>query len=193
LPELATEDQGGAIDARPRIAPRDKLQPKARWVDLEHARMRDTMLPRDANSRFYTPVARDASLHWQAPGSLWLTGLLPQFQRFRYDPLPRVDVAWLPDDDAERLTLHRVDGKAGSREKLFAPIQGLVTEVPDDAVRGERITPWMQLDLLIALQQWAEQQDQPLRRCAEKIATATLSKQQEGWRWHPILGFTNSN
>jgi CRISPR-associated endonuclease/helicase Cas3 len=193
LPELATEDQGDAIDARPRIAPRDKLQPKARWVDLEHARMRDTMLPRDANSRFYTPVARDASLHWQAPGSLWLTGLLPQFQRFRYDPLPRVDVAWLPDDDAERLTLHRVDGKAGSREKLFAPIQGLVTEVPDDAVRGERITPWMQLDLLIALQQWAEQQDQPLRRCAEKIATATLSKQQEGWRWHPILGFTNSN
>ncbi|MDO8457419.1 MAG: type I-F CRISPR-associated helicase Cas3f [Burkholderiaceae bacterium] len=191
LPELAA--QGGAIDARPRIAPRDRLQPKALWVDLEHARMRDTMLPRDANSRFYTPVARDASLHWQAPGSLWLTGLLPQFQRFRYDPLPRVDVAWLPDDDAEGLTLHRVDDKAGSNEKLFAPIQGLVTEVPAAALRGERITPWMELDLLAALEQWAEQQDQPLRRCAEKIATASLPDHQQGWRWHPILGFTNSN
>ena len=187
LPELAA--QGGAIDARPRIAPRDKLQPKALWVDLEHARMRDTMLPRDANSRFYTPVARDASLHWQAPGSLWLTGLLPQFQRFRYDPLPRVDVAWLPDDDEEVLTLHRVDDGTGPREKLFVPIQSLVNPVPDAAVRGERITPWMQLDLLVALEQWAEQQDQPLRRCAEKIATASLPESVQGWRFHPWLGF----
>ncbi|MBX9834565.1 MAG: type I-F CRISPR-associated helicase Cas3f [Burkholderiaceae bacterium] len=191
LPELAA--QGGVIDARPRIAPRDKLQPKALWVDLEHARMRDTMLPRDTNSRFYTPVARDASLHWQVPGSLWLTGVLPQFQRFRYDPLPRVDVAWLPDDDAEVLTLHRVDDGVGPCEKLFVPIQSLVNPVPDAAVRGERITPWMQLDLLTALEQWAEQQDQPLRRSAEKIATASLPDQQQGWLWHPTLGFTNKN
>ena len=155
--------------------------------------MRDTMLPRDASSRFFTPVARDASLHWQAPGSLWLTGLLPQFQRFRHDPLPRVDVAWLPDDDAERLILHRVDDGAGPREKLFVPIQGLVNQVPDAAVRGERITPWMQLDLLAALEQWAEQQDQPLRRSAEKIATASLPDQQQGWLWHPLLGFTKQN
>ena len=187
LPELAA--QGGAIDARPRIAPRDKLQPKALWVDLEHARMRDTMLPRDASSRFYTPVARDASLHWKSPGNLWLAGVLPQFQRFRHDPLPRVDVALLPDDDEETLTLHRVDDGTGPREKLFVPIQGLVTPVPDAAVRGERITPWMQLDLLTALQQWAEQQDQPLRRSAEKIATASLPQSLQGWRFHEVLGF----
>jgi CRISPR-associated endonuclease/helicase Cas3 len=187
LPELAAQD--GAIDARPRIAPRDGLQPQTLWVDLEHARMRDTMLPRGASSRFYTPVARDASLHWHAPGSLWLTGLLPQFQRFRYDPLPRVDVAWLPDDDAEALTLHRVDDGAGPREQLFVPIQSLVHPVRDADVCGERITPWMQLDLLAALQQWAEQQDQPLRRSAEKIATASLPQSVQGWRFHPWLGF----
>ena len=189
LPELAA--QGGAIDARARIAPRDKLQPKALWVDLEHARMRDTMLPREASSRFYTDVARDATLHWSAPGSLWLTGLLPQFQRFRYDPLPRVDVAFLPDDDAEALALHRVDDGAGPREKLFVPIQGLVSRVPESEVCGERTTPWMQLDLLAALQQWAQHQDQSLRRSAEKVATASLPKPKlaQGWRFHPWLGF----
>ena len=187
LPELT--DQDGAIDARPRIAPRGKLQPKTWWVDLEHARMRDTMLPRDASSLFFTPVARDAGLHWQAPGSVWLTGLLPQFQRFRYEPQPRVDVAWLPDEDEEALTLHRVDDGTGPREKLFVPIQSLVNPVPDAAVRGERITPWMRLDLLAALEHWAEQQDQPLRRCAEKIATASLPQSGQGWRFHEVLGF----
>ena len=191
LPELTA--QGGAIDAQARIAPRDKLQPKALWVDLEHARMSDTMLPREASSRFFTPVARDATLHWSAPGSVWLTGLLPQYQRFRYDPQPRVDVALLPDEDAEALILHRVDDGAGPREKLFVPIQSLVTPVPDSEVRGERITAWMQLDLIQALQQWAEHHDQPLRRSAEKVATASLPDQQEGWRWHPVLGFTGKN
>lgn len=191
LPELTA--QGGAIDAQARIAPRDKLQPKALWVDLEHARMSDTMLPREASSRFFTPVARDATLHWSAPGSVWLTGLLPQYQRFRYDPQPRVDVALLPDEDAETLILHRVDDGAGPREKLFVPIQSLVTPVPDSEVRGERITAWMQLDLIQALQQWAEHHDQPLRRSAEKVATASLPDQQEGWRWHPVLGFTGKN
>ena len=187
LPELAS--QNGAIDARPRIAPRDKLQPKALWVDLEHARMRDTMLPRDASSRFFTPVVRDATLHWSASGSIWLTGLLPQFQRFRYDTRPSVDVAYLPDEDAEVLTLHRVDDCAGSREKLFVPIQGLVNAVPTSDVRGERITPWMQLDLMQALQQWAAHHEQPLRRSAEKVATASLPKSVQGWWFHEVLGF----
>ncbi len=188
LPELAA--QQGCIDARARIAPRDKLQPKALWVDLEHARMRDTMLPREASSRFFTPATRDATLHWASSENLWLTGVLPQFQRFRYDPQPRVDVAFLPDDDAQELILHRVDDGTGPREKLlYARIQDQLSTVPESQVRGERITPWMQLDLLAALQRWAEHQDQSLRRSAEKVATASLPKSDAGWRFHPWLGF----
>ena len=151
--------------------------------------MRDTMLPREASSRFFTPVTRDATLHWASAESLWLTGVLPQFQRFRYDPLPRVDVAFLPDDDAEELILHSVDDGAGPREKLFVPIQSLVSPVPESEVCGERITPWVQLDLLLALQRWAEHQDQSLRRSAEKVATASLPQSAQGWRFHPWLGF----
>ena len=190
LPELAAQE--GAIDARARIAPRDKLQPKALWVDLEHARMCDTLLPREASSRFFTPVVRDATLHWSAPGSLWLTGVLPQLQRFRYDPQPRVDVAFLPDEDPGTLSLHRVDDGTGPREKLFVPVQeSLVRLVPESAVQGARIAPWMQLDLPAALQQWAQHHDQPLRRSAEHVATASLPKPKlaQGWRFHPWLGF----
>ena len=187
LPELAA--QQGAIDARARIAPRDKLQPKILWADLEHARMRDSMLPRKADGRYFTPVTRDATLHWASSENLWLTGVLPQFQRFRYDPQPRVDVAFLPDEDAENLILHRVDDAAGPREKLYVPIQLSISPVSDDEVRGERITPWMQLDLLTTLQQWAEHQDQSLRRSAKKVATASLPQSAQGWRFHPWLGF----
>ena len=61
--------------------------------------------------------------------------------------------------------------------------------MPDSEVQGARITHWMQLDLLAALQQWAEQQDQSLRRSAEKVTTASLHSAQDGWYWHSVLGF----
>ena len=63
--------------------------------------------------------------------------------------------------------------------------------MPESNVCGERITPWMQLDLLVALHQWAQQQDQSLRRSAEKVATVSLPKPKlaQGWRFHPWLGF----
>ena len=187
LPELAGAEN--RIDARPRIAVREKPNPQKRMVDLEHLRMRDTMLPRDVGSRFYTPVKRNASLHWQASGSIWLTGLLPQYQRFRYEPQPRVDVARLPDEDEQALTLHRVEDGTGRYEKLFVPIESLVKPLSDTDVLGERIVPWMRPNLLSALERWARQQDQPLRRAAEKVATASLPQSLHGWRFHEVLGF----
>ena len=194
LPELAAP--GGPVDARPRIVPRTALQPKTQWVDLEHARMRDSMLPRDASSRFFTPVARDASLQWRSThpdqGSkespLWLTGVLPQYQRFRDDPLPRVDVALLPDDDVEALVLHRIDDGTAPRKKLFIAIDRDLTRLRDEDVHGTHIAPWMQIDLLQSLKEWAEQQDQPVRRSAEKIATVSLMKSSR-WKFHEVLGF----
>ncbi len=193
LPELA--EPGSIIDARPRISPRSTLQPKISLVDLEHARMRDTMLPRAASDRLYTLVKHNATLHWHAADNLWLTGVLPQFQRFRHDDLPRVDVARLPDDDAEQLILHRVDDAPSRGQKLFVPIQELVSLIPDAAVQGACIGSWMHLDLLGALHEWAAQRDQALRSCAEKIAGVSLPKPkaQQGWRFHEVLGFNKEN
>src|SRR5690606_29140987 len=51
------------VDARPRIS-QNKVKPKnngaENWIDLEHARMRDAMLPRKPDSTFTILVKRDA-------------------------------------------------------------------------------------------------------------------------------------
>src|SRR2546427_4914683 len=51
---------------------------------------------------------------FRSPACFWLTGLLPQFQRFRYDPLPRVDVVFLPDEEEEGLQLDRKSTRLNS-------------------------------------------------------------------------------
>lgn len=53
---------------------------------------------------------------------------------------------------------------------------------------------WLQR-LATALQQGAQHQDQPLRRSAQKVATASLPKptSAQGWRWHSVLGLTKQN
>ncbi|MBS76945.1 MAG: type I-F CRISPR-associated helicase Cas3 [Variovorax sp.] len=189
LPELSATD-AMPLDARPRIAPRNSLKPQERMVDLEHGRMRDSLLPRGEGSHFFTPIARDATLHWAHPGNLWLTGLLPQFQRFRYDPLPREEVALLPLDDGEaELHLHRVAKGAQPGEPLFVDINDLLHTLADRDLAGPGISPWCHAELLDVLASWAENRDESLRESAEKVATVSLPESREGWRFHSVLGF----
>lgn len=76
----------GAVDAQPRIAlPVDTLVLGRSWTDLEYARLHDSVLPKQPGCE--TPT-HAACLRRHAPNpktarSLWLTGLLPPFQRFR--------------------------------------------------------------------------------------------------------------
>ena len=153
--------------------------------------MHDTMLPRDVASADTTPVARAASLHWASGERLWLTGLLPQFQRFRHDPLPRVDVAFLPDDEEERLLLHRVADGERRGDKLYVPVEeSLLHRLPlaPDAKAG--VTPWAQADLLEQLAALAQDKGLSLSACAARYATASLPDRQQGGRFHEWLGFT---
>lgn len=177
------------MDARPRISA-GQLQPRKSLVDLEHARMRDAMLPHSAESSAPTPVNRAASLHWASHERLWLTGLLPQYQRFRYDRAPRVDVVWLPDDEEERLTLHRVVDGQRRGDKLYPPVESQLHRIP--LVAQTNITPWIRVDLLDELTNLAQSKDWTLRKCAERYATATLPDRQQGWRWHEVLGFSRA-
>lgn len=190
------------IDARPRIERIDpakgKLSPSRNWVDLEHARMRDTMLPREADSATTTAVKRDACLAWYEPDetvpqSLWLTGVLPQYQRFRDDPMQRVDVVLLPDEGEETLLLHRVIDGDGRGEQLYVCIdESMRHTVPDALLQSspqQSVQPWVQVDLLEALRQLAEAQGLSLQDCAKRYATASLPDSQRGWWWHAALGF----
>lgn len=190
------------IDARPRIAKTTgKPSPSRNWVDLEHARMRDAMLPREAESSVTTAVARAACLAWHEadaakPECLWLTGVLPQFQRFREDARPRVDVVLLPDEDEEGLLLHSVVDGPRRGEQLYVCIdQSMTARIPDAALRPtaqHSVQPWIRVDLLEALRALAQELGLPLEVCAKRYATASLPDEQRGWQWHEALGFTKA-
>ena len=158
--------------------------------------MHDAMLPRSAEKGGTggTAVARAASLHWAHDACLWLTGVLPQFQRFRYDPLPRVDVAMLPDEDEERLVLHRVAEGERKWEKLYVKVEeSLLCRIPEEALAANTarfIQPWISTQLIDELATLAADHDMTLQRCAERFATASLPQTKEGWRWHEALGFS---
>ena len=183
-----------AVDAQPRIAvPADnKLLPSRRWTDLEHARMHDSLLPKPQGTA--TPT-HAACLQWhepqpETPRSLWLTGLLPQFQRFRQDDQKRDDVALLPDEEEETLLLHRVQDGERRYEKLYVPIhQSLCHPVPAAQLASPSVSPWPQVGLMEELAALAQARGLSLEHCAERYATASLPESQAGWRWHEQLGF----
>ena len=184
-------DKPWAVDAQPRIAVNtDKFNPGRHLVDLEHARMHDSMLPRPADHQDTTAPIRAASLHWAHEGHLWLTGLLPQYQRFRYDPLQRDDVALLPDEDEDRLLLHRVEEGPGRGEKRYVRVEdSLLDRLPDTALDAGTVSPWSNVNLMHELTQVAQAQGLTLQQCAERYAIANLPSQQQGWRFHELLGF----
>ncbi len=181
-----------AVDARPRITmATEKFDPRHHLVDLEHARMHDTMLPRAKDSKHTTAVKRAASLHWAHCDHLWLTGLLPQYQRFRHDPLQRDDVALLPDEDEESLLLHRVeDGPSRGDKHYVRKEEELCTRVLPEALSSSSVSPWPDVSLLDELKKLAQDQGLTLQNCARRYATVSLPHHFEGWWFHECLGFT---
>lgn len=195
-PDARDDDRNDwPIDAQPRIRRGNTPDQQNSLVDLEHLRMYDTMQPHAEKSKVFTPARRDATLHWHSKHRLWLTGLLPQLQRFRDDSTPREDLVLLPTEDEDALCLHRIVDKQnpGSRERkktLYVNIDHLKRPVHDFSPTGPGIGPWCHVDLLDLLRQWAENHDQSLPDSAKKVATVSLPESVQGWRYHPVLGFT---
>ena len=180
-----------AVDAQPRIAlATENYNPSRQLADLEHERIRDSMLPRSPKSKYTTAPLRAASLHWSHPGHLWLTGLLPQYQRFRYDTQPRDEVAFLPDEDEETLQLHRVADGERRGDKLYTPVQdGLCNAVPDQQFTSSSVVPWLRVSLMEEMTALAQAQSLSLQHCAQRYATARLPRSENGWWFHETLGF----
>ncbi|BBP95852.1 type I-F CRISPR-associated helicase Cas3 [Burkholderia sp. SFA1] len=195
LLNLPREQAQWPIDAQPRVWHREKLQPHLSLIDLEHGRMRDTMLPCDENSKSYTPVLRDATRHWYsrdaAHARIWLTGVLPQVQRFRNDSCPREDFAFMPSENEDELLLHRVIDRRERGETGYVDIHDPQLRIPDAELSGSGIGPWCHADLLELLRQWADAHGQSLHASAQKLATVSLPASEPGWRFHPVLGFDN--
>lgn len=193
LGKLLRHDEYDALNALPRIRPRpaNELSAKSSLVDLEHARMADLMLPRQPGPRETLNGAEllNASAAWQYPQAA-LTGVLAQQQPFRDDAQLTTTLVFLPDEDDERLLMHRVvDAKSARAQELYVPIN---QSLHQDVILTPRagISPWGAFELLDLLTAQAEHLDMSLTRCAQRMATVNVPESEQGWRYHPWLGLT---
>ncbi len=207
LETLLREEERTVIDARPRILARPTLQPQESLIDLEHARIQHCMVappvaaapePADEN---LTRRERNKRRKAQAPAPLgaytWyglarasLTAVLPQQQPFRADTTKRVDLVLMPDDSGERYSLQQVTKERGHRTPLYVEVEtSKHHRIPDTALASSTITPWGETDYLEALASLADDVGQELESCARRFGTVTLPESDQGWRFHPALGF----
>lgn len=211
LRQLLAAEEADTLDARPRImAPAlSELHPQMSLSHLEHARMRDTMLPRSpkvgaaptlgwmGKAAEAAAPALNASSWWNArPQDALLTALLQRAQPFRDQAgLKEVDLVLLPDEesDGERAALHWVmTSRQGWRqEKSYLPVESeLHRALADDLVHGTGISPWGVCDYMQELQSLATALDMELLPCAKKFGTVSVPEHEAGWLSHPVLGFS---
>jgi len=205
LADLLEEAEVRVIDARLRIVPRpdEALSPSQSMVDLEHARLRQQMLP-PAQALADTPprstrrasqrvpgVSLNAASHWRIP-QVWLTGVLPQQQPFRDNTGgAQVDVVLLPDEESEDYVLHQVSKGSRKWDVLYVRIDDSKNHrIPDHLLQGARISIWGTADYMALLRTHAEDTGLSLMACAERYGTVSLLDSTQGWRFHPALGFT---
>ena len=184
------------IDASPRLQAADALKANASLVDLEHARMQDTMLAR-TNSE--APL--NAATCWHLPPQdATLTATLPQMQPFRYDKSDtrqEVEFRLMPNEDGDAVQLEKVvetrKGR-GKKTAVWVSANSEWQQLPDKHLQAERISPWCASDYLQALSDLAEQLDMPMQYCAEKFGGITLKESKDSnmvtrWQFHHALGF----
>ena len=206
LEQLLRANECDVIDARPRIVAvaADQFQPASSMVDLEHARMRDTMLagmavqarrgppnPRASAGASGKPIA-NATLWWNLPAAdALLTYALPRQQPFRFDATKRIDLLLrvTEDDDDEFVLTQLLAQKYGRGDLYVAVDKSMLTRLPADKVHGTGIQPWGETDYMDALRKLAEARDMRMPDCARRFGTVTLPDHEAGWRFHPALGF----
>ena len=192
LAELLQPAEFEVLDALPRIQPRPSKTWRTRHslVDLEQARTALSMLPVSAATESQIPpVEQDqAYVAWRYPRAA-LTGVLPQQQRFRRQTMHTTTLVFLPDDEGERLLLHRVEEAAGRHSP---PLYVLVDQSQRRDIQltlGIGISPWGQFELMTLLEDQAAHSGDSLDYCARRFTTVEVSSSPNGWRWHPLLGF----
>ncbi len=192
LNKLLQRTEYEVITAKPRIQPRPPpWKDKESLVDLEHARLAEQMLPVALNETRVRgeqpPGILNAACAWQCPQAM-LSWVLPQQQPFREDSGREETGVFLPDNDEEDLIFHRVyeERKKGA-ETLYIQAESLLARLIINMDVG--ISSWGQHDLMILLKRQSVAQGETLEECAKKFTTVTLLTNEQGWCYHPVLGF----
>jgi CRISPR-associated endonuclease/helicase Cas3 len=92
-------------------------------------------------------------------------------------------------DDFELAMLIEPNKRQRGARQLTAPVNSLCHRVPAAEVQGLRIAPWGVSDYLAELEKLATELDIDLAACARRYGTLTLRDSENGWRFHPALGF----
>lgn len=184
LQKLLREYEYQFISSIPRISPPvEQLRSREYLVDLEHARMKQQMLPLPVDER-----ELNAAHAWQNPQAS-LTWALPQHQTFRDSSgQEEITLVFLPNDDEDELVVHRVheEAKAG-KPAIYTTAESQIEKLTLNY--GIGINPWGQHDLMALLVEQAVIQDISLEKIAEKFTTVNVRSSKQGWRFHSILGF----
>ncbi|XOV84734.1 MAG: type I-F CRISPR-associated helicase Cas3f [bacterium] len=194
LEKLLREDEYKIISAKPRIFPQSQpWDSQSSLVDLEHSRLAQCMLPVERSS---TPLVRgekptgtrlNAASNWLYPQAA-LTWALPQHQPFRLNQVREETLLFLPDDDEEKLLLHRVHQQASKGKRaIYTAEERRLHTLNLDFGRG--VSLWGEFDLITLLRELAEAQELPLRTCAQKFTVVNVTESTQGWWFHPALGF----
>ncbi|MFB9885309.1 type I-F CRISPR-associated helicase Cas3f [Balneatrix alpica] len=201
LADILTLEQYQRIDARPRLLERSPLQPRSNLVDLEHQRTRDTLLMPSAPAA--VPAGRrtartgavaqglpplGAYSCWSLP-HISLTAVLPQCFPFREDNQHYQELVFLPDEEEVALLCHEIDRSNKLDPRPLLIDGSLLHYYGPELFNSSSISPWGDTDMLTALIELAESLEISLNQCAWRFATIRLPANQNGWRFHPILGF----
>ncbi len=201
LSELLRKDEYLVLDACPRILPRptDQQQPRKSLVDLEHARLAATLLPKDRGAQSsrrrgpLEPLEVDAASVWQIPQATLTWSLAQQLPFRKQDGQPEATLVFLPEDGEEGdLLAHRIHEEARrQRAAVYAQEEdgrgsGRLHRLT--LVTGAGIAPWGEFDLDALLTSLAEQQGLSRRKTAERFTAVSVPESVSGWVYHPVLG-----
>ncbi len=180
--ELISTQQLSNIDARPRIARAETLQPANQLADLEHAVMADLLNPSSVNA---------VTAFWQPNTAMQANVHLQRVTPFRHSPIKDNEFVAFPDADQPAGIRFRYSeeawkepGKDDNENSLLRYTRFL----PEKTT----VTPWLVEALSDALDYLAERlPNESEQRLAMKFATVRLDelRDDKSWCFHPWFGF----
>ncbi|MCG5528051.1 MULTISPECIES: type I-F CRISPR-associated helicase Cas3f [Halorhodospira] len=206
LRELLRSEEYEVVDARPRVLPPEELAPNDFLVDLEHARLADTLLPQAASpggdAQRRGPARRavrqrsvprlNASSWYELPRAT-LSGDLPRQQPFRHQDQEQVELVLMPDEAGEDWLPKKLWYQRGKRTpEALVDASEEVRKLDLSEEIGQRISPWAVVDYLEKLGELAEARGASLEACAHSFGLVQVPQRKEGtrgWQCHPWLGF----
>ena len=180
--ELITDTQLSRIDSIARIIKLDILQPDFRLADLEHAVMTDLLNP---------PQPNFVSDYWQDNSANRACVHLQRISPFRLQTCKQDDYVCLPDENSQYGYNFKYAALAWKDLWNSDTVDKHINRA-EFSPNNLAVTPWLTAEVnetLVALAEKFDEHD--LTKVALQYATVRLEENQNGWYFHPWLGFWN--